>query len=174
MDRRTIGAILLMMAIAVAPALFLKKPARSAAAGQRGSRADTTLVPDSSLQGRQPTPDRVSPPKQDRVAQDRTAPLPGGPAAAPSEDTIQVTSSLYRYGVSTRGARLIQATLPRYRSMAASDSGRPAQILPHDSHLLGLSLIVGRDTSPLDDWPFTASAESLAVRGPTPLRLRSS
>jgi YidC/Oxa1 family membrane protein insertase len=31
-----------------------------------------------------------------------------------------------------------------------------------------------RDTIPLDDWPFTASAESLQVRGPTPLRLSAS
>ena len=173
MDRRTIGAILLMMAIAVAPALFLKKPARSAAVGQRGSGADTTLVADSA-RGLRPSPDRVTPPRQDSATAGRTAVPPGGAAAAPSEDTVQVISPLYRYGVSTRGARLIQATLPRYRSMASSDSGRPAQILSEDSHLLGLSLIVGRDTIPLDDWPFTASAESLTVRGPTPLRLRSS
>ena len=40
MDRRTIWAILLMMAIAVAPAIFMKKPAPSpGAAGQRGSGA---------------------------------------------------------------------------------------------------------------------------------------
>jgi len=169
MDRRTIGAILLMMAIAVAPALFLKKPARGAAAGQR----DTTLVADSA-RGLRPSPDRVTLPRQDSATVGRTAAPPGGAAAAPSEDTVHVISPLYRYGVSTRGARLIQATLPRYRSMASSDSGRPAQILSEDSHLLGLSLIVGRDTIPLDDWPFTASAESLTVKGPTPLRLRSS
>jgi YidC/Oxa1 family membrane protein insertase len=172
MDRRTIGAILLMMAIAVAPALFLKKPARNAAAGQRGSGADTTLVADST-KALPPSPAQDTLGRQDSSHVGRT-PAPTGAGAVAPEDTVLVTSPLYRYGVSTRGARLIQATLPRYRSMAASDSGRPAQILPHDSHLLGLSLIVGRDTIPLDDWPFTASAESLAVRGPTPLRLRSS
>ncbi|MFL5473245.1 MAG: membrane protein insertase YidC [Gemmatimonadales bacterium] len=173
MDRRTIGAILLMMAIAVAPALFLKKPARNAAAGQRGSGADTTLAADTT-KALPPSPDQVTLPRQDSASVGRTAAPSGGAGAVAHEDTVLVTSPLYRYGVSTRGARLIQATLPRYRSMAASDSGRPAQILPHDSRLLGLSLIVGRDTIPLDDWPFTASAERLAVRGPTPLRLRSS
>ena len=173
MDRRTIGAILLMMAIAVAPALFLKKPARNAAAGQRGSGADTTLVADTT-KALQPSPDQVTLPRQDSASAGRTPAPSGGAGAVAPEDTVLVTSPLYRYGVSTRGARLIQAILPRYRSMAASDSGRPAQILPHDSHFLGLSLIVARDTIPLDDWPFTASAESLAVRGPTPLRLRSS
>ena len=173
MDRRTIGAILLMMAIAVAPALFLKKPARNAAAGQRGSGVDTTLVADST-KALPTSPAQDTLPRQDSSRVGRTPAPAGGAGAVSDEDTVLVTSPLYRYGVSTRGARLIQATLPRYRSMAASDSGRPAQILPHDSHFLGLSLIVGRDTIPLDDWPFTASAESLAVRGPTPLRLRSS
>ena len=47
MDRRTIWAILLMMAIAVTPALFLKKPnasaARGGAAGQRGGGAGKTV-----------------------------------------------------------------------------------------------------------------------------------
>src|SRR4051812_23212009 len=103
MDRRTIGAILLMMVIAVAPALFLKKPnassTRGGALGQRGGRADSALVTDSALQGRQPAPDRVSPPKSESAAPGQTAPLPGGPAASSSEDTVQVTSPLYRYGV---------------------------------------------------------------------------
>ena len=63
------------------------------------------------------------------------------------------------------------ATLPRYRSMTPQDRGQPAQILPPDSRLLGITLVLGRDTIPLADWPFTASAESLVVSGPTPLRL---
>ena len=77
MDRRTIGAILLMMAIAVAPALFLKKPARGAAVGQRGSGADTTLVADSARHS-PPSPDRVTLPRQDSATVGRTAPPPKG------------------------------------------------------------------------------------------------
>jgi YidC/Oxa1 family membrane protein insertase len=104
------------------------------------------------------------------------APLPSRPPAPPladsaRSDTIRVISPLYTYGISTRGARLVEATLPHYRSMAPSDRGRPGQILPPDSKLLGLTLVLGRDTIPLDDWPFTAPAESLTVTGPTPLRL---
>jgi YidC/Oxa1 family membrane protein insertase len=34
--------------------------------------------------------------------------------------------------------------------------------------------VLGRDTIPLDDWPFAVSAESLSVNGPTPLRLSAS
>jgi YidC/Oxa1 family membrane protein insertase len=177
MDRRTIWAILLMMAIAVAPAIFMKKPvtspARGGAAGQRGSGADTMLPSPRAAAGesvavRQPARDSV------RVPVDSArpaAPLPRSPAA---EHTVRVTSPLYTYGISTRGGRLVEATLPRYRSMAPADRGRPAQILPPDSRLLGLTLVLGRDTIPLDDWPFTVSAESLVVNGPTPLRLSAS
>jgi YidC/Oxa1 family membrane protein insertase len=36
---------------------------------------------------------------------------------------------------------------------------------------LGHRLVLGRDTIPLNDWPFTVSAETLEVKSPTPLRL---
>jgi YidC/Oxa1 family membrane protein insertase len=176
MDRRTIWAILLMMAIAVAPAIFLKKPASPASGGEAGRRGSGAVVsPDSSAavrdsgsqdqgaiteQGRTPV---ASPPP--RVPSDTLR------AGGATDDTVRVISPLYHYAVSTRGARLIEATLPRYRSMAAHDRGRTAQILGSDSRLLGLTLVLGRDTIPLADWPFTASAESLVVSGPTPLRL---
>ena len=172
MDRRTIWAILLMMAIAVAPAIFMKRPATPARSG-----ADSVLPSDSS-KARQPAPDRPSLAAQDTASQRRAAPPPRLPADQPraegAPDTVRVISPLYRYGISTRGGRLVEATLPRYRSMAPSDSGRPAQILPPESRLLGLTLVLGRDTIALDDWPFTVSAESLVVSGPTPLRLNSS
>jgi YidC/Oxa1 family membrane protein insertase len=179
MDRRTIWAILLMMAIAVAPAIFMKKPSPSGPAGQRGSGAampaDSVGVPpagrrpDSTI-AKQPAPE---PRERQRTALQPTRPGGTPPAAPPTDDTVRVISPLYRYGISTRGARLVEATLPRYRSMAPTDSRQPAQILPADSKLLGLTLVLGRDTIPLDDWPFTASAESLSVSGPTALRLSS-
>src|SRR5918992_497226 len=172
MDRRTIWAILLMMIIAVAPQFFLKKPvaptARGGEAGtqvrQADSLADTARIPlasrasDSLLQRR----------SVDSAA--ATAPLTRPPASAPT-DTVRVTSPLYTYGISTRGGRLVEATPSRYRSMDPSDSGRRAQILSRDSRLLSHRLVVGRDTIPLDDWPFTVSAETLDVKSPTLLRL---
>jgi len=170
MDRRTIWAILLMMAIAVAPAIFLKKPRGSAEAGKRAS--ETAVPADSSA-----TPALL--PNRDSTKA-VTSPPPRLPAESPraegaTEGTVRVTSPLYTYGISTRGARLVEATLPRYRSMTPAERGRPAQILPPDSKLLGLTLVLDqRDTVPLDDWPFTVSAESLQVRGPTPLRLSAS
>ena len=163
MDRRTIWAILLMMAIAIAPAIFLKKPPVSGEAGKRGSQ---TVTRDSS----------VAPARPDRdTTTAATSPLPSIPAVPPraesATDTIHVTSALYTYGISSRGGRLVEARLERYRSMAPADSGRHAQILPNEGRLLAHTLVVGRDTTSLQDWPFTASAESLTVRGPASLRL---
>jgi YidC/Oxa1 family membrane protein insertase len=173
MDRRTIWAILLMMAIAVAPAIFLKKPVAPAARGGEAGQRDSgpVALPDTlaarSNPGRDSIPAVAAVRDSNRAA---SSPLPRSPA----DDTVWVTSPLYTYGISTRGARLVEATLPRYRSMTPTEHGRPAQILPPDSKLLGLTLVLGRDTIPLDDWPFTVSAESLQVKGPTPLRLSAS
>ena len=180
MDRRTIWAILLMMVIAIAPAIFMKKAPATGAAGQRGRGADSSAttsrpVLDSSApkvaRDSAKTPaSAVAEPAEPR-ADSATASRPRGPAAPPQEGTIRVTSPLYIYGISTRGGRLVEATLPRYRSMAPANHGQPAQILPPGSRLQGLTLILGRDTIPLEDWPFTASAESLTITGPTQLHL---
>jgi YidC/Oxa1 family membrane protein insertase len=143
MDRRTVWAILLMMVIAIAPALFIKRPPR-------------------------PSPDSVPAPRD--TATRSTVPAP----AAARVDTVRVTSPLYRYGISTAGGRLVEAQLLRYRSMAPGDGGATAEILPPNSRLLGMTVVVGRDTVPLDDWIFSASTKSLQVAGPTPLRLTAS
>jgi YidC/Oxa1 family membrane protein insertase len=183
MDRRTIWAILLMMAIAIAPAIFLKKPQGSTDAGKRGS---TAIPADSATAQARATRDSASlgGPNQDTTKavaspppthpQAGTRPAEAPRAAGATDDTVRVTSPLYTYGISTRGGRLVEATLPHYRSMSPAERGRPAQILPPDSKLLGLTLVVGGRSIPLDDWPFTVSAESLSVKGPTPLRLHAS
>jgi YidC/Oxa1 family membrane protein insertase len=177
MERRTIWAILLMMVIAIAPAIFFRKPPPSGAAGQRGSGADTSATSSrSALDSATVLPatrDSVTAPVT-AARQDSTrpaAPRPRGPAA---DDTVRITSPLYTYGISTRGGRLVEATLSKYRSMAPGDQGQPAQLLPRDSRLLGLTLVLGRDTIPLHDWPFTASAESLDVKGPAAFKLSGS
>ena len=174
MDRRTIWAILLMMAIAVAPAIFMKKPPNSGAPGQPGSRADSSAIStrsgvDTVRGGRSTARDTAKAPAapEPRPSARPAAPLP----TSAGDDTVRVSSPLYHYAISTRGARLVEATLSHYRSMAPQDRGQPAQILSADSRLLGLTLVLGRDTISLADWPFTVSAESLVVSGPTPLRL---
>jgi YidC/Oxa1 family membrane protein insertase len=179
MDRRTVWAILLTIAIFLAPMLFMKKPPPR---GPRGSGADTTalspgVAPAETVTTAQSAKDSIRGRQARDSAQKSTGALPPirpeGTRPA-KEDTVWVTSPLYQYGISPRGGRLVEATLPRYRSVAPSDRGRVAQILPPDSRLLGLTLVLGRDTIPLSDWPFTASSQRLAVNGPTPLRLSSS
>jgi YidC/Oxa1 family membrane protein insertase len=158
MDRRTIWAILLMMVIAILPAIFLKRPPRATPA-----IGDTTAAPAA------PAPERPAP-AVDRADTVRPAAADTTPAAptAPAVHTVTVSSPLYTYGVSTQGGRLVSARLARYRSMAPEESGPNAQILPRDSRLLGLTLVTGRDTIPLEGLAFTSSAETLdASQGAT-------
>jgi YidC/Oxa1 family membrane protein insertase len=173
MDRRTVWAILLMMAIAILPAIFMKR-----GSGEAGKRVGETAAPDTSTA---PTLlERDSAP-QVRPRQDTpgavASPLPRLPADSPrvadATDTVRVSTRLYTYGISSRGGRLIEARLPRYRSMAPADSGAPAQLLPKDSRLLGLTLVLGGDTLPLHDWPFAISQGSQDVKAPS-LRLSGS
>ena len=173
MDRRTVWAILLMMAIAIAPAIFMKKPPVSGEAGKRVSPASTPA--DSSGATAPP----VAQDTGEAVSLARDSVRPGTDSltrlpASPLTDTVRVSTPLYTYGFSSRGGRLIEATLPRYRSMAPADSGRPAQLLPKDSRLLGLTLVLGRDTLPLHDWPFTISRGDADGKSPAPLRLSAS
>jgi YidC/Oxa1 family membrane protein insertase len=171
MDRRTVWAILLMMVIAIAPALFLEKPKpapRPASPGVADRRSGEAVPPAAA-------PAAPAAPQRDADSAPRApAPpaeaAPSGAASAAAADTVWVTSPLYRYGIETRGARLVEAVLSRYKSMAPADSGRPAQILPPGGDLLGLTLVRGADTIPLDRWQFTPSTGALAVNGPASLR----
>ncbi len=150
MERRVVWAILLMMVIAILPAVFTRKPADGRPAGPAGRDS----VPAAPV----PAPGADS--------------LPARPPARPSAaaDTVLISSPLYTYGVSTRGARFVSVTLRKYGSMAPGRSA-PVQLLPEGSDLLAPTLVAGRDTIEFGDWTFTPSARSLDVRGPSPLRL---
>ncbi|HET9294965.1 MAG TPA: membrane protein insertase YidC [Gemmatimonadales bacterium] len=153
MDRRFIWAIVLMTLIVMAPAVLLKKPG-PVGSGEAGT-TDSGVV--------------SAPPP---VVADSSAPLPRVPASPPSaapapEDSVRIYSELFTYTVSTRGARLIGATLPFYKSMAPADSARPVQLVPPETDLLGLRLVRGADTLRLEDWSFTPSTTALSVGGPS-------
>src|SRR5215203_4414704 len=172
MDRRTVWAILLMMVIAIAPAIFMKKTvAPSVRGGEAGQRDSTSVQSDGPSSGtvRQDSTPPVAAQDTGRTA--TTDSLTRLPAAQGATDTVLITSPLYTYGVSTRGGRLVEATLHRYGSMAPGSQGQHAQLLPDHSRLLGLTLILDRDTVPLHDWPLTVSAETLDVKAPTALHL---
>jgi len=159
MDRRTIWAILLMMVIAIVPAIFIKRSPRPAVPATGDTTVPATPAP------AQPAP-AAGPADSLHSAADTAR-------STPAVHTVAVSSPLYAYGVSTQGGRLVSARLTRYRSMAPEDGGRNAQILPTDSRLLGLTLVTGRDTIPLESLAFTPSADSLDASQGAPLRLTS-
>ncbi len=156
MDRRVFLAIVLMMAVAILPSVFFKSPKKVAG---RSALGDTVLVRDTTRSSLVATP--TTPP----VA-GRPSPVDSGPAP---ENTVIVSSPLYRFGFSTRGGRMVEATLLKYPSMRPEEKGSPAQILAAKSDLLGLGLLIGRDTVWLRDWQFAPSVRALTVTAPASL-----
>jgi len=154
MDRRVISAIVLMMAIAMLPAVLFKRPAP---VGGADSLVVATQPAAPAPAAAEPAPAILAGPADSLVQQ---------PAR-----TVEVTSPLVTYGISTRGGRLTEATLRQYRSMVPSEAGRDAEIVPVDSDLLGLRVVTGGDTLRIRDWDFTPSAEALTADQATPLIL---
>ncbi|HET9275606.1 MAG TPA: membrane protein insertase YidC [Gemmatimonadales bacterium] len=151
-------AILLMMAVAILPSMFLKTGRRAGGPADSAAVARDTVVV--------PTPAPVPVPVPDT--------LPVGPSARPpAEDTVRVASPLYSYDFSTRGARLVDATFPTYRSMKKEDAKAPAQILYPGGDLLSLGLLVGRDTISFRDWTYAPSAEAVDAAAPSELTFTS-
>ena len=146
MDRRVILAVVLMMAIAMLPAVLFKRTPLSNRPIATEPAAPVPAPPPAAAASAPPTD----------TATDTTAP-------AVSERVVQVTGPLYTYGVSTRGARVVSARLTQYESMAPGETDAPAEMLPDDSNLLGLALLTGGDTLSLHDWDFVPSAERLDV-----------
>ena len=111
---------------------------------------------------------------------DSTWPLPSAPSGegargaadttqaptAPSPETlperiVRVESPLYRYDFSTRGARLVSAELPTFRSLRTEG---PVQLLRPGGAALGHRIVVGADTLDLSDLPFEVDPQGgLAV-----------
>src|SRR5512135_552021 len=107
MDRRAVWAIVLMMAIAMLPAVFLKKPPRRPPVRDTVQAAAPAPMPPATA-GPQPSAAMAAPPES---------------AIAAPIKTVVVTSPLYRYGLSTRGGTLVEARLLTYRSMFPGDTG---------------------------------------------------
>ena len=153
MDRRVIWAIVLMMVIAIVPTILLKPPARPVR-----PTTTTTAAPDS---GARPTPPN--------------SPVSAGPSTIAADtgggDTVWVQSALYRYGIATVGGRLVSASLPGYKSVAAADKGSPVQLMRPASNLLGLTLLVGHDTLRLNQWTLAPSAKALSITGTGTLQM---
>jgi YidC/Oxa1 family membrane protein insertase len=94
---------------------------------------------------------------------------PTGPTVRPpvaTAETVWVTTPLERLGFSSRGAQLVHAELLQYQSFAPGDAARRVQLIPAGRPLLGLKLVVEKDTVSLADWDFRPSTGEVAVHGP--------
>jgi YidC/Oxa1 family membrane protein insertase len=147
-----------MFVVAIVPSLLFrpKQPV-----GRPGGRADSSHVAPQAAES-------ASAPVESAAARPRPSGSPLGPvrppAALPAE-TVWVSSPLYRYGFTNRGARLVTAEIEQYKSFAPGDSGGLVQLVPPDAPLLGLRIVVGNDTASLADTPFTPDQKSLTVGG---------
>ena len=155
MDRRTVLAIILILLVATVPSILFppKRVDRPA-----GAPADTSSVARSDT-----GPSAAVPPAL-------AGPRPAGPATRRADEVperiVTVESPLYRYSFSTRGARLVGATLKQYRSFVPGETG-PAQIIPDSSEFLAYAVAVGADTLRLADWSFEPSSDSLDLESGT-------
>src|SRR5437870_594761 len=117
MDRRFVLAIVLMMVVLLSRLVFFPPaPPPVRLGGGSAGQLDSGRV----------TPSRA--PDTVRAAAPSAAPLPNRSSSQLSEDTVVVSSALYRYAFSTRGARMIEASFLQYRSMRPGEAGRPVQI----------------------------------------------
>ena len=138
MDRRFLLAVALMAIVLVGPSLFMKRPARPAAAADSSALAQRAAAP---AAGPADVPAR---------------PLAGAamPAPSASYDTasLLLPNAVYRF--TTRGAALEQATFPGIRSFQPGDAKGPVRLLRPGEPLLVSRLVAGGDTVRLDDVPF--------------------
>lgn len=153
MDRRVILAIVLMLIVAVVPSLLFP-PKHPVAPKTPGVAPALPGAPEGTL--------------APGVAAPRP---PSGLGTAVLAETVWVTSSHYRFGVSTRGGDLVGAQLLDFQSFAPGDNRAPVQLVPPDRPMLDARLIVGSDTLALADLDFAPSVPALTVTGDTSLVL---
>lgn len=161
MDRKLLLGVALMVVIALAPSVLFKKPPAPAVApsatvggavGQRGSDSTASQTP-------------AAPVQSAPVSADLRSQLPPGSSAPPTthEDTVLVSGPLYHYRFSTRGGRLIGATLLSYHSTVKSEAAAPLEIIPEHSALFGLTEQGQADSMNIGDWTLTPSAQAIDV-----------
>lgn len=96
------------------------------------------------------------------------------PVAAARADTVVISSPLYRYAFTTRGAALVSAELPGFASYV--HQGQEVQLVPPGTAaFLSHRVAVGGDTLDLRTAPFQPSAPGLTLgEGDAPQELRLS
>ena len=151
MDRRTGLAVLLMLIVAILPAILFPPAKRP----PPGAESDSLSVVDTQIAELANVPAAVV-----RAREPEPVPIPVD--TAKSERLITVESPLYRWVFSTTGARMVAADLKTYRTFAPNDSG-VAQLLPPGSSFLDYGLLFGSDTIPINDWHFEPDRSQVAI-----------
>ena len=147
-----------MMLVALLPTFFFKRPVADTG---RESRVASPVTGDSvrvAGDSAGVSAEQVMP--GDSATRD-SRPATRDLASIPA-DTVIVSSPLYTYRLSTRGAAMVGAELANYRTMASGDSGRVELVRPGEQ-LYALAIVSGSDTMSLADWSFTPSARQLTV-----------
>ena len=160
-DRRLWLALALIIVIAYLPTFFARRPPVRPPVRPPASavRRDTLPAPAPAAAGVVMAPGEAA---RDVV-----------PAPVGREDTVVIRSGLYRYGVSTRGGRVISSRFLHYVSLAPSDHRDTLELLAPGTALLASTLVAGNDTLHFDQIAFTASADSLnTTSAPATLTLR--
>src|SRR5690606_658175 len=144
-------AILLIMAIALVPSFFMKRPQPVAPVVASTANVVEALADSTAAVAAEP------------VTLDTTATS----VQALVEDTIVVRSGLYEYRFSTRGAQMIGASFLRYRSMNAAHTAngerRILELIPTGASMLDNRILVGDDTVHYDAYQFSASTNQIEV-----------
>jgi YidC/Oxa1 family membrane protein insertase len=158
MDRRFLLGVALMVLIALAPSVLFKKPPKPLPTATQPAAGEA--------EGQGGSSPAVQPPAA--APAPATTPLPVGPSAPPPlhDDTIAVTSGLYRYTFSTRGGRLLQAVLEEYHPTVKGQGKAPLALLRDDGALFDLVVFAGNDTLHPGEWALTPSAPRLDVTAP--------
>jgi len=149
-------AVALILLIAIVPGILMKKPApRPAAPAATVAQPPQQTAQDTGVAGVQPPPSlRAFPGTADTTL--------------PPEKLVVVRSGLYRYAISTYGARIVSSRFLHYSSMVKIDTTAAGkrdtlELIRTGDALLGTRLLVGSDTVRLDRVAFTASADSVTV-----------
>ncbi len=148
-------AVFLMLIVAVLPGILSKPKPTDRRMGGLADSAATTARPAAAAAIPQ--------------AESLSGQPPIRPAAQFPAETVWVTSAVYRYGLSTRGAQLVAAELVQYRSFAPGDSARSVNLIPDGAPLLGSRLVLGEDTVALSDLAFVPNRQGGTVTFTAPL-----
>lgn len=155
MDRRVFLALVLFALVIIVPSLIWPSKPVPHPVGQDSAAVAESLKAEPATPAATSTSTSTGSPN--RLTTARLTTLPA--------DTVWVTTPLYRLGLSTRGAVIVSARLTSYRSYAAGDTGKTAELVPTGRPFLAQSLVSGSDTLLFTDLAFTPSARVMSVAG---------